>query len=236
MRALLADPATNGCLADIQRLADTLAWFGAWNGLTLTLLKYGSPGVPDLYQGSELIELSLVDPDNRRPVDYALRQERLAALQAMAGQGDLAAQLRAMVASPHDGRAKLWFIWRLLSLRRAQPLLFREGSYEPLQVEGPLARHVAAFARRHEGQMLVVVTGRLFAALSRRSTGDDVAPGLPDAQVWKGTTVRLPEGVREVAFENLLTRESLTAGEGRIDLADALRCMPWGAFHARTSS
>ncbi|WP_341889095.1 malto-oligosyltrehalose synthase [Variovorax sp. YR752] len=236
VRTLLADPASNDCLADIQRLADTMAWFGAWNGLTLTLLKYGSPGVPDLYQGSELIELSLVDPDNRRPVNYALRQERLAALQAMAGQGDLAVQVRAMVASPHDGRAKLWFIWRLLSLRHAQPLLFREGSYEPLQVEGPLARHVVAFTRRHEGQMLVVVTGRLFAALSRRSTGDDVAPALPDAQVWKGTTVRLPEGVREVAFENPLTGESLTAGAGRIDLADALRCMPWGAFHARTSS
>ena len=236
VRALLADRATNDCLADIQRLAETLAWFGAWNGLTLTLLKYGSPGVPDLYQGSELIELSLVDPDNRRPVDYALREARLAALQAMAGQGDLTAQVRAMVALPHDGRAKLWFIWRMLSLRRAQPLLFREGSYEPLQVEGPLARHIVAFARRHEGQMLVVVTGRLFAALSRRSADDDATPALPDAQAWKGTTVRLPEGVTQGVFENLLTGESLAAREGHVDLADALRCMPWGAFQARTSS
>ncbi|KQX88045.1 malto-oligosyltrehalose synthase [Variovorax sp. Root473] len=232
VRALLADPATNGCLADIQRLADTLAWFGAWNGLTLTLLKYSSPGVPDLYQGSELIELSLVDPDNRRPVDYALREERLAALQAMEGQGDLAAQVRAMVDAPHDGRAKLWFIWRLLSLRRAQPLLFREGSYEPLQVEGPLARHVVAFARRHEGRMLVVITGRLFAVLSHRSAGDHAAPALPDAPAWQGTTVRLPDGLQRVTLEDLLTGESLTAADGRIDLGDALRRMPWAAFQA----
>lgn len=237
VRALLADPASNDCLADIQRLADTLAGFGAWNGLTLTLLKYGSPGVPDLYQGSELIELSLVDPDNRRPVDYALRQERLAALQAMAGQGDLAAQVRAMALSPHDGRAKLWFIWRLLSLRREQPMLFRESSYEPLQVEGPLARRVVAFARRHEGQMLVVVTGRLFAVLSRRSSlgDDDARPALPEAQAWNGTTVHLPAGVHDGVLENLLTGESLSIGAGHIDLADALRSMPWAAFQARTS-
>ncbi|MET3372631.1 (1-_4)-alpha-D-glucan 1-alpha-D-glucosylmutase [Variovorax boronicumulans] len=235
VRALLADPATNDCLADIQRLADMLAMFGAWNGLTLTLLKYGSPGVPDLYQGSELIALSLVDPDNRRPVDYALRQAHLTALQAMAGQGDLAAQVRALALAPHDGRAKLWFIWRLLSLRREAPLLLQEGSYEPLQVEGPLARHVVAFARRHEGQMLVVVTGRLFAVLSRHGAGDDnVRPVLPEAQVWRGTTVRLPDGVHGALLENLLTSESLSAAEGRIDLADALQAMPWAAFHART--
>jgi (1->4)-alpha-D-glucan 1-alpha-D-glucosylmutase len=190
--------------------------------------------VPDLYQGSELIELSLVDPDNRRPVDYALRQQRLAALQAMAGRGGLAAQVRSMVEAPHDGRAKLWFIWRLLSLRREQPLLFREGSYEPLAVEGPLSRHVVAFARRHEGQMLVVVAGRLFVDLSRRGADDGAIPALPDATRWNGTTVRLPVGVRAVVLENLLTGESLSIKEESIGLIDALHWMPWAAFHART--
>ncbi|UVH54959.1 malto-oligosyltrehalose synthase [Variovorax paradoxus] len=232
VRELLADPEKGACLADIQRLADTLSWFGAWNSLTLTLLKYGSPGVPDLYQGSELIELSLVDPDNRRPVDYALRQRRLAALRAMVGQeGDgLAARVRSMVEAPHDGRAKLWFIWRLLSLRREQPLLFSEGSYEPLAVEGPLSKHVVAFARRHEGQVLVVVAGRLFVDLSRRGADDGAIPALPEATRWKGTTVRLPEGVRSAVLENLLTGESLSVGEGSICLDDALRRMPWAVF------
>ncbi|SEU12372.1 malto-oligosyltrehalose synthase [Variovorax sp. OV084] len=232
VRELLADPEKGECLADIQRLADTLSWFGAWNSLTLTLLKYSSPGVPDLYQGSELIELSLVDPDNRRPVDYALRQRRLAALRAMVGQEGvgLASRVRSMVEAPHDGRAKLWFIWRLLSLRREQPLLFSEGSYEPLAVEGPLSRHVVAFARRHEDQVLVVVAGRLFVDLSRRSADEDAIPALPEATRWKGTTVCLPAGVRSVMLENLLTGESLSVGEGAIRLDDALRWMPWAVF------
>lgn len=224
------------CLSDIQRLADRLAWFGAWNSLTLTLLKYASPGVPDLYQGSELIELSLVDPDNRRPVDYGLRRQRLAALQAMAGAPGLAERVRSMAEAPHDGSAKLWFIWRLLSLRREQPLLFRDGSYEPLVVEGPAARHVVAFARRHEGQMLVVVAGRLFVGLSPQGAEGGAVAALPDGASWRGTTLRLPPDVRAVVFEELLTGESLPIDGGEVPLADALRRMPWAAFYVRTLS
>jgi (1->4)-alpha-D-glucan 1-alpha-D-glucosylmutase len=150
----------------------------------------------------------------------------------MVGQeGDgLAARVRSMVEAPHDGRAKLWFIWRLLSLRREQPLLFSEGSYEPLAVEGPLSRHVVAFARRHEDQVLVVVAGRLFVDLSRRSADEDAIPALPEATRWKGTTVCLPAGVGAVMLENLLTGESLSVGEGAIRLDDALRWMPWAVF------
>ncbi|MDQ0036228.1 (1-_4)-alpha-D-glucan 1-alpha-D-glucosylmutase [Variovorax boronicumulans] len=229
VRELLADAKEGGCLADIQRLADRLAWFGAWNSLTLTLLKYGSPGVPDLYQGSELIELSLVDPDNRRPVDYALRQQQLDGLHAMADQDGLAARVGGLAAAPHDGRAKLWFIWRLLSLRGRHPLLFREGGYEPLVVEGPMARHVVAFARRHEGQTLVILAGRLFVGLSADAAA---APTLPPAAAWNGTTVRLPEGLGTAALGNLLTGESIPvdAGARTVRLADAFRHMPWAAL------
>ncbi|SFP37183.1 malto-oligosyltrehalose synthase [Variovorax sp. 770b2] len=235
VRELLANPEEGACLPDIQRLADRLAWFGAWNSLTLTLLKYGSPGVPDLYQGSELIELSLVDPDNRRPVDYALRQQRLDALHAMADQDGLATRVGAMAAAPHDGHAKLWFIWRLLSLRRAQPLLFREGSYEPLTVEGPLAKHVVAFARRHEGQVLVILAGRLFVGLSDHSADEDATPALPDAMRWDGTTVRLPEDLGATGLCNLLTGETVSAAAGTVRLADAFRHLPWAALVVGTS-
>ncbi|NVM90843.1 (1-_4)-alpha-D-glucan 1-alpha-D-glucosylmutase [Variovorax sp. SG517] len=237
VRDLLAEPKESACLADIQQLADRLAWFGAWNSLTLTLLKYGSPGVPDLYQGSEFIELSLVDPDNRRPVDYALRQQCLAGLKAMAGQDGLAQQVRSMAEAPHDGRAKLWFIWRLLSLRRAHPELFREGSYEPLVVDGPLSRHIVAFARRREGRMLVIVAGRLFVDLARSDAHDDgVVPALPAAGKWNGTAVRLPADVGAAAFKNLLTGEPLAVEEGRVRLVDALRRMPWAALVCETTA
>ncbi len=240
VRGVLDNAQEAGCLPDIQRLADRLSWFGAWNGLTLTLLKYASPGVPDLYQGSELIELSLVDPDNRRPVDYALRQGQLDELRAMSEGKALAAQVQALAAAPHDGRAKLWFIWRLLALRRAQPALFREGSYEGLPAEGALARHVVAFARRHEAELLVVVTGRLFVELcpggAAASAGAapaapaTLSPALPQGDVWRGTTVRLPAGLRGAVLENLLNGERVAADGDLLQLSDALRHMPWAAF------
>ncbi len=228
VQRILSDLSKDGCLADIQRLADRLSWFGAWNGLTLTLLKYGSPGVPDLYQGSELIDLSLVDPDNRRPVDYELRSRRLDELQAMAGGHDLAARVQALAGSPHDGRAKLWFIWRLLSMRRSHAELFREGSYEGLAVEGPLARHVVAFARRHEGRTLVVMAGRLFAGIA--CAGADGVPVLPDAEAWRGTRVVLPEDLGGATLVNVLTGESLAAEDRVVSLKDAFCRMPWAIF------
>ncbi|MDH6594967.1 (1-_4)-alpha-D-glucan 1-alpha-D-glucosylmutase [Variovorax sp. TBS-050B] len=228
VNGILGDRDEDGCLADIQRMADRLSWFGAWNGLTLTLLKYGSPGVPDLYQGSELIDLSLVDPDNRRPVDYALRSERLAALQAAAGAPDAAARLQALAAAPHDGSAKLWFIWRMLSLRRDDPALFRDGGYEGLAVEGPLARHVVAFARRHEGRMLIVLAGRLFTGIAR--AGADGVPKLPEGSAWRGTTLRLPAGLEGAVLENVLTGETLRTEAQLLSLDQALSRMPWAAF------
>lgn len=234
VRAIVSDMEAGACLSDIQRLADRLSWFGAWNGLTLTLLKYASPGVPDLYQGSELVELSLVDPDNRRPVDYALRQRQLDELRGMADAAEagkksgLASRIQALAAAPHDGRSKLWFIWRLLSLRRAQPALFREGSYQGLTAEGPMARHVVAFVRRHEAQALVVLAGRLFVGLSK---GDaSVLPALPQGDVWQDTTVQLPVWLEGAMLENLLTGERFTVGAGALALPDALRHVPWAAF------
>lgn len=231
VREILGDPSEGACLPDIQRMADRLAWFGAWNSLTLTLLKYGSPGVPDLYQGSELIELSLVDPDNRRPVDYALRQQRLDELHAAAEGDALAERVGALAAAPHDGRAKLWFIWRLLSLRRQQPLLFQQGSYEPLEVEGPLSRHVVAFGRLHGDRMLVIVASRLFVGLPHREAMGH-APALPDAARWRGTAVRLPAGHDGGVLKNVLTGEPAAAAGGTVSLDVAFRRMPWAALVA----
>jgi (1->4)-alpha-D-glucan 1-alpha-D-glucosylmutase len=226
---ILSDLSEGGCLADIQRLADRLSWYGAWNGLTLALLKYGSPGVPDLYQGSELIDLSLVDPDNRRPVDYALRRGHLAAMVATAAKPEAAAQLQALADAPHDGRAQLWFIWRMLSLRRDDPDLFKLGGYEGLTVEGPLARHVVAFARRHEGRTLIVLAGRLFTGIARPATAG-AAPALPDAAAWRGTRVLLPEGLGKPSLDNVLTGETLALTGSAMQLDAAFGRMPWAVF------
>ena len=123
-RHAAAEPVSRGPDACRRR---RLAWFGALNSLTMALLKFTSPGVPDLYQGNELIDFSLVDPDNRRPVDYELRERALAELAAIAAGPDPRTAARALAEQPHDGRAKLFVTWRLLEARRRMPELFRDG-------------------------------------------------------------------------------------------------------------
>jgi (1->4)-alpha-D-glucan 1-alpha-D-glucosylmutase len=146
VRTALDGAGGNGFLADFCRFEATLARHGALNGLIETVLKLTVPGVPDIYQGAELWEQSLVDPDNRRPVDFALRQRLLAA-----GGAPEAAFERF-----RDGAVKQAIIARLLGLRAAQAALFANGSYEPLPVSGQDAARVCAFARRHGAAALLV--------------------------------------------------------------------------------
>jgi (1->4)-alpha-D-glucan 1-alpha-D-glucosylmutase len=150
VRALLAPGTRNLFLNDLRTRARTFAWFGALNSLSMTLLKLTSPGVPDIYQGNETLDLSLVDPDNRRPVDYEKRGRMLEEL-AASGRDALAETGAALAASALDGRAKLWVVSRVLELRRAQAELYRDGQYLPLHAHGSRAAHVIAFMRRHAG-------------------------------------------------------------------------------------
>jgi (1->4)-alpha-D-glucan 1-alpha-D-glucosylmutase len=147
---------------------------GALNALTQTALRCTLPGVPDLYQGGEFWDLSLVDPDNRRPVDYAARQSALAA-----GDDPLAA-----LSHWRDGRVKQALIARLLGLRARWPDLFAEGSYEPLSVRGARANHVLAFLRRKDDRAVLIAVPRLVA-------GPCIARGmpLPDAGFWSDTRI-----------------------------------------------
>lgn len=229
VHALLAPAPANRFPGDLRALATPLAWFGALNSLSLTLLKYGSPGVPDLYQGNELMDLSLVDPDNRRPVDYALRRRQLEAFEAMAHAPDLPARVAALAAAPHDGRAKMWLAWRLMTLRRAEPALWRDGSYVPLAVEGERAVHVVAFARQHADRLLVIIAGRLFAHLAPAADGP--APGDPPiGAVWQDTTVTLPALPAGGVLRDVITGRTLHAEEGALRLAIAFAHFPGAAL------
>jgi len=143
--AILEDTPGNRFLTDFHSLQATVAHFGAFNALSQTLLKLTSPGVPDIYQGSEIWDLSLVDPDNRRPVDYDLRAWSLGELIAM--DGDRAELARALVDSKADGRIKLYLTHRALRFRRDHAELFRSGSYAPLEATGDASEHIVAFAR-----------------------------------------------------------------------------------------
>jgi (1->4)-alpha-D-glucan 1-alpha-D-glucosylmutase len=224
VRSVLARVSPNPLLSDLQTSASALAWFGALNSLSMVLMKFTSPGVPDLYQGNELLDLSLVDPDNRRPVDFALRERYLTALEAMQAAPDAARQLRALAEQPDDGRAKLWLTWRLLQLRAEQPVLFREGRYVPLMVTGTRQEHLVAYAREQGNEVLVVLAPRLYSRLA----GEPGRLPLGEA-VWGDTAVDLtpvlPPGTAARCID-ALTGRPFELRAGPLSAAEAFASFP----------
>src|SRR2546428_14043562 len=154
-----------GAFLPFQRL---VALYGAVNSLAQTLLKITVPGIPDFYQGSELWTLSLVDPDNRRPVDFARRQAGLDSLGTRIADrpDDLDKLCAELLESWPDGRIKLYVTHRALTLRRERERLFRSGSYTPLSASGKRAEHLVGLARGDEGQAVIVAGPRLSARLT----------------------------------------------------------------------
>lgn len=187
VQALLTRRESRLFLDDLEATAAVFAWYGALNGLSMALIKCLSPGIPDFYQAHETIELSLVDPDNRRPVDYARRRRLLDQAQALAATRERAPVLREWLAQAPDGRAKFWVVWSALQLRRRQQALLQRADYLPLEVEGEKARQVLAFARCDGAQWVIVVTTRFFASLGL-AIGE-----APVGEVWGDTVVRLPD-------------------------------------------
>lgn len=174
---LLLDSENQQLRKSVADAAQLLACPGALNSLVQTLLRLTTPGVPDLYQGNEYWDFSLVDPDNRRPVDYALRRRTL----------DDATPVAELLAHWRDGRIKQALIARVLDCRQAHAELFRRGAYLPLTVQGRHADKVIAFARLGEGEHAVVVAPRLASGL----LGGAVTPLIP-AQNWDDTRLVLP--------------------------------------------
>jgi len=164
---------------DVEAFVTPLIAAGRVNSLAQTLLKLTAPGVPDIYQGTELWDLSLVDPDNRRPVDYARRRRLLAELER--------AKPAEIMARIDEGLPKLWLVRQTLHLRRRRPELFGpDGAYRPLAERGERAGHVVAFTR---GERVVTVVPRLLMRLEGS---------------WLDTTLELPAG----RWHNELTGES----------------------------
>jgi len=216
VEALLA-PGPNLFLDDLVPFARKVARLGALNSLSQTLLKLTAPGVPDVYQGNELWDLSLVDPDNRRPVDYRLRERLLGELETL---DPVEASVLLEDGAWQDGRPKLYLTWKALGLRRERPELFERGEYVPLEAEGERADHLVAFARVSGDDAVVVVAPRLFAGLP----GED-GTLLPDARALPGASVVLPEGLAGREYRSVLTGGSVRA-EGTLPVADLLGGFP----------
>jgi len=181
---MVLSPANVAFRRDFGELASRVARYGVYNSLAQLAIKIGAPGVPDFYQGTELWDFSLVDPDNRRPVDYAKRRELLDALpEARIGDPSMAS---ALLEHPEDDRLKLFATATMLRSRRAAHDVFRCGRYEPLTVDGSAREHVFAFARVLGPRQAIVAVPRLVATL--RPDG-----GAPIGETWRETRIGVPE-------------------------------------------
>jgi (1->4)-alpha-D-glucan 1-alpha-D-glucosylmutase len=200
--ALLTPSETNLFLEEFVPFARRISRIGALNSLSQTLIKLSSPGVPDIYQGNELWDFSLVDPDNRRPVDYGLRRNLLAEL-----DGATADEIRFLLDAWQDGRPKLHLTRRALKLRQEIPDLFEKGEYIPLVTSGPQAEHLVAFARRYEDQVAITVAPRLYTRLSNAS-----GALLPGPNVWADTRIDVSD-LPATDYRNALTGEAVRVFE-----------------------
>jgi (1->4)-alpha-D-glucan 1-alpha-D-glucosylmutase len=224
--ALLTPGKKNRFLDEFVPFQRRIARIGIWNSLSQTLLKLTSPGVPDIYQGNEVWDLSLVDPDNRRPVDFARRQQALANLRELGN--DLEALSGGhLLETPEDGRLKLYLTWKTLCLRKQQHTLFQTGEYAPLAIAGAKAGHVVAFARKSEAASVLIIVPRLLASLLNNND-NEIEPPPIGPQVWGDTHVSLPDG-RQEKYRNVFTGEVLEA-ETQIGVSRALAEFPVGLF------
>ncbi|MFN3671500.1 MAG: malto-oligosyltrehalose synthase [Bosea sp. (in: a-proteobacteria)] len=199
-------------LTGYRPLAQDLARRGMLRGLSRTVLKLTLPGVPDFYQGSEFWDLSLVDPDNRRPVDYRARS------QALEAEGDMAS----LLASWPDGRVKQRVVASLLKDRAACPALYAEGDYEPLALQGRRAGDLLGFSRRHpSGEMRVIVT-RIAGSESALETA-------PLGAHWRGVSAAGGAGV----WEEILSGRRMTGGHDGLDIAEVLAAAPVAVLRRR---
>jgi (1->4)-alpha-D-glucan 1-alpha-D-glucosylmutase len=214
---LLKEGEDNLFLQEFLPFQKRVAHYGIFNSLSQTLLKITSPGIPDFYQGSELWDLNLVDPDNRRPVDFGRREAFLKGITKKA-ERDTAKIIPELLAQKEDGRLKLFLILRALKARKERFRVFQDGAYIALQTGGRWSRHVIAFARKHEGLWAISLAPRFLTSLIKEGE----FPLGP--KVWNDTHVILPEQVcsewRDVISERTIQ------GENALLMAEASRCFP----------
>jgi (1->4)-alpha-D-glucan 1-alpha-D-glucosylmutase len=225
-------PKKNRFLPEFTRFHEQVVNWGLYAALSQALLKLTVPGVPDVYQGQELWDFSLVDPDNRRAVDFAPRREMLERLKQDAGchEQSLAPLARQLALDPRDARLKLFLTWRTLQFRGRQPELFQSGEYIPLAAEGTRAKHVCAFARRlpaagPEPPMALVIVPRWIAQLTPLGQDSQRAPPPLGGEVWEDTSL-VTETWMPQSLRNLFTGQECTLAEGPLRLGMILADFP----------
>ena len=225
VKAILSSTGPKSFLEDLVPFQRYVARLGRFNSLSQVLIKLTAPGVPDIYQGNELWDLSLVDPDNRRAIDYARRQRCLEELMAGADSCERVKALARELADSlgnddNDGLTKFYLTWKTLNLRKQHASTFQQGDYLPLAVMGAKANHLVAFARREGSSAAIVTVPRMWARLLVNGATSPAQSGL-----WEDTRIELPPELSKSSYRNALTAELLRpekAGESGFLRASSL--------------
>ncbi|MBI5642210.1 MAG: malto-oligosyltrehalose synthase [Deltaproteobacteria bacterium] len=219
IESILKGSPQNGFLQDFLPFQRKIAWYGIFNSLSQLVIKLTSPGLPDFYQGTELWDLNLVDPDNRRPVDFIKRKKILREIKEKENRG-LKSLAAGLLKEAEDGKVKLFTIYMALKARRDRAELFDYGSYIPLETKGAFQKNIFSFARERNGARMVTAAPRFLSMLAK----EDV---LPVGDVWGDTEILLPNSLsgapwRDAFTGNEITGRSLKAGEVFSDFPVAL--------------
>ena len=216
--SILKPSKSNAFLRDFVEFQQSIAYSGMVNGLSQALVKIISPGIPDFYQGSELWDLRLVDPDNRQPVDFAKRASMLARLKRAKASASFASEL---ARHWEDGQIKLYAIWKALKFRRERSELFSKGDFLELKASGPHAEHILAILLHHKRERALLVAPRWLArAQEEWKSGPDI--------LWTEARLRLPDAAPQ-SWENILTGEKIVSadnGQKSLAVGEMLRHFP----------
>lgn len=217
----------NQFLREFQPFQQWVSHYGIFNSLAQVLLKLTAPGVPDFYQGTELWDFSLVDPDNRRPVDFAHRSHLLHSLKT-AAQTDILNLVQELLDNCTDGRIKLFLTFRVLQIRNQYSTLFEQGNYVPLAVTGKFQEHIVSFARIQEDRMAIVVVPRLLTSIVKPEENP------LGEKIWGDTQIELPQNA-STAWQDVICKAPngrnsclIQATEGRLPISEILRHFPVG--------
>ena len=213
IKRILSPQDNSPFLCSVARFQEKVAYAGMINGLGQALLKIACPGVPDFYQGSELWDRHLVDPDNRRPVDFQIRTEALQDLVDRA-HDDAAGIVSELLTHWPDGRIKLYVIWKALGCRRQHPALFRDGEFLPLEAVGDRSHHIISFLRRRGEEQAIIVIPRWVAKIPN-STDQPMA-----LEFWRGTNLQLPLE-SPAAWRNVFTAKTF---DTKLDGGNRFHC------------
>jgi (1->4)-alpha-D-glucan 1-alpha-D-glucosylmutase len=200
--AILKQGRKNSFLEDFRKFESSIAYHGMLNGISQALLKIVSPGLPDFYQGSELWDLRVVDPDNRQPVDFDRRKTLLAAIKSSGGSPS-AEFLEQITRNWRDARVKLYLIWKALAFRRDNAALFCQSDFTALPSSGRRAENVAAFARHYNGSWTMAIVPRWL----NRPTAHTACASEP--KFWANTEISIP-AAGPTNWQSVLTAEQFT--------------------------